>query len=370
MTVAAQTEAAPTYIDSDTFFKQPDGIECVDEYDPIVDITVVDPDDDEPTEPVSDDKEDKTTKEVDDKTDKTDKPDEPTESKEDKSEKPRSRKVKVDGKEVEVTEDEAFKNYELRSAAYNKLQEASKLHKEASAYKAQADSVKAELRNIINDASQLEDLLVANAPATLQKLVDKKVNEMIQDHKLYQADPTLYESTVAQRDAQRQLRAEQQRLASEKAQLEAQRKQAQDQESQANKDKYRQMLDTTIPDVLVELGLPKESYGPRWHRALCDIANERWINGHTSLTRDYLLECARELKSDPIYGPYMKPLKAAKPVEDDIEAKEEKETKTDDKQAKSDKPKNAKKPTIIEPSRTSRPQTTREFGEAYHDFWR
>lgn len=89
-------------------------------------------------------------------------PEEQDEPEDDKRPEPRKLRVKVDGQELELPEDEVVKGYS-RNADYT--QKTQKLAEERKAFQSEAEAVRAERQKYATDLKQLEEFLASTTPA-------------------------------------------------------------------------------------------------------------------------------------------------------------------------------------------------------------
>jgi hypothetical protein len=144
-------------------------------------------------------------------------------------------KIKVDGEEVEVTLDQAVREYRRRSAADKRFQEASSIRKEA-------ESLIANLKS--DPWGALKELGVDPDEAASQRILAK-----IEEEKL-----------AAENPAELQRRKAQKELDATRAELEAQKKAAEEAENQKRREQIRGKIDKQFTAALNEAKLPPTPY--------------------------------------------------------------------------------------------------------------
>lgn len=290
--------------------------------------------------------------------------DKPDDAKDDsgRKEEPRKRKVKVDGEEMEVTEEDAYKSYERVSASMKRFQEASAMRKEADQIKKKSEetlqSAQVKIDAMFRDPERLGDFLIEHYPVTFQKILDTNISRIIEEQNLYEKDKDLYATTIRNREEQRKLRRERAQLEDSAAKAEADKKSAEDKRLAEYRDQVARFLDTEIPLALKAAGLPEDAYSGMVGAELRRVLDKNWTDGQ-KLDKQYLLDCSRELLDSEDMKKYIAKFSKQKAkIAEDKESKPEETTKP-------------RKATIVSPAlQSSKPFDPRTYRDEWSKMWR
>jgi hypothetical protein len=257
--------------------------------------------------------------------------------------------VKVDGEKEKVSKEDLVKSYERYKASTQRFQKASEEKKEAEKIKVEAENLQKRTRatfdRMLIDPDVLIDIYTQHAPDTFHRAVEKYIQRANQDAKLYENDKDLYHATVEARKQQNLLKQQQAEIAKQKAELEERNKQhAQDSETRQFEN-AKQLLQDEIPNALKLAGVNTNHDEIDMHyldSALRRLMDSNWIEGKTKLTKDYIIENAKELIKYPTYKKYIS--KFVKKVEKEV--KEESESGDDSTEKTPEK----KKMTVVKPN--------------------
>lgn len=188
---------------------------------------------------------------------------------------PKTYKVKVDGEEVEVTEDELLRGYQMRKASDKRFAEANQARKQAEEF----------VRLLKTDPTK-----VLSHPS-----IGHDVKKLAEDYLLQEMEKEMMTPE------QKQLQEYQQKLAAYEAQEKKAREQYENQQKEAIRQRYQEDYNKQIVDALESSGLPKTEHTVK--RMIHYMANalekgyELTANDVVGLVRNDYIEDTKSLYS-------------------------------------------------------------------------